>query len=154
MSEPKDPNTYVDENAPVVDRGIKFVAGKEIYNLAFHCTIKDLWPREHQKAEPQWVESINNYLVDFCRPIRTIADELRCVACNQQVTGHHILLMNQATKHALSWDPSTNEGRCEGCGYPVRVRHTIRTLDGQQVLVDLQDFPLFYHPSAIKKRGR
>lgn len=133
---------------------VRSLAGVIFANSAYHCRPKDLWPQGYREMQPEWVEPIETYLRDFARPIRTIADELRCLACDLQVTGHHVGLQDWRIKNALSYDPdpkTSMEGRCGGCGYPCRLHHAIFMPNGGPLLVRLVPFPLFYHPHSTAK---
>jgi hypothetical protein len=106
---------------------------------------------EELNQHPEWREPIEKYLAAFCEPIRTIADEIKCVACDEQVTGHHIGLQHWKFKQKLVYsEEGTKEGRCANCGYPCRLKHEIFTPENT-LLVRLSGFPLFYHPSATQQ---
>lgn len=135
--------------------GIIVVNGTALRNTAYPCMAVDLWPTDVRKAKPEWVEAMNLYLTDFCRPVRSIADEIKCVACDSQVTGHHVLLTDWKNKEALTYSPhGTMEGRCTRCAYPMRMKHEIFSGDKTQLLVRLEGFPLFYYPPSLKKVQR
>lgn len=126
--------------------------GMLLANPAYICRPKDLWPKGYKELKPEWVDPIERYLASFARPIRTIADEIKCVACDRQVTGHHVGLADWRFKTALTYSPEgTMEGRCNGCGYPVRVDHKMVMSNGGPLLVHLKGFPLFYHPIATQR---
>jgi len=128
---------------------ILYVSGHALHTPAYHCRPGHLWPKDIALAEPEWVHSMEVYLANFCEPVRTIADEIRCVACNIQVTGHHVLLTDWRTKSTIKFAPNgTMEGHCVNCGYPCRLNHQIFSLQTKQLLVHLKNFPLFYHPQA------
>jgi hypothetical protein len=121
--------------------------GVVLANPAYHCRPRDLWPTELDELPMEFWHPLEEYLKRFSRPVRTIADEIRCLACDKQVTGHHVGLQDWRYKSAMTYSTEgTCEGRCNGCGYPVRLFHEIRTLDGEKLIVRLNGFPLFYHP--------
>jgi hypothetical protein len=119
---------------------------------AKHCRPKHLWPNGMQELDqhPDWKESIERYLAAFCEPVTTAAKEICCVACNEQVTGHHMGLDDPRYATKLTYSPEgTMEGRCSGCGYPCRLRHEIALPTGQPLVRIV--IPLFYHPSACQQ---
>lgn len=138
--------TEEDEVAVRQMNGILFV------NNAYHCRPKDLWPSELVDAKPEWVRAMELYLANFCRPIQSIAREVKCVACDKQLTGAyaHMADWRHASAVTVNTSSATLEGRCSGCGYPVRCRHEIKLPDGR-TLVRLDNFPLCYHPSATER---
>jgi hypothetical protein len=151
MTENKISDTYIipprSEERPVRSLG-DFVFA----NDAWHCRPVHLWPRGIKDMLEEWREPIERYLAAFCEPVTTAAKEVCCVACNEQVTGHHVGLDHWKFKQKLTYSPEgTREGRCTTCGYPCRLLHRIVSLDGQHLLVELSDFPLFYHPSATQQ---
>lgn len=134
---------------------VQIFAGQRLKNPIYHCRPEHLWPKDIQQANPSWVKDISLYCANFAEPIRTIADELKCPACDKQVTGHHILLTDWRHKDAITYSPhGTMEGNCTGCGYPCRLKHEIRWSETGQMLVTLKNFPLFYHPSATERLSR
>ncbi len=145
-------NPKVEQRVEDKERPVRSCAGVVLANDAYHCRVVDLWPKGVAEAKPEWITAINDYLWAFARPVRTIADEIRCVACDKQVTGAHVGLAEWRTKTALTYSEEGDmEGRCTGCGYPARLRHRILTRDQTAVLVELKGFPLFYHPDATVK---
>lgn len=128
----------------------RYAQGVELKNPAYHCRPKDLWPKGVASAEQSWLDAMQLYLANFARPIRSIADEIKCLACNTQVTGHHVIITDWRHRTKLKYSPEgTMEGSCTNCGYPARLKHDIYL--GQQLLVSLKGFPLFYHPSATER---
>lgn len=122
-------------------------------NDAYHCRPIHLWPNEIKDAKPEWLPPMERYLAAFCKPIRTIADEIKCVACDEQVTGHHVGFDHYKYRSNLKFQrEGTWEGRCASCGYPCRLKHRIFMPNGQP-LVELIGFPLFYHPSATQRNN-
>lgn len=133
------------------ERPVRIFSGIVLANDAYHCRPKHLWPNDISQAKPEWIPPMELYLANFCKPIRTIADEIRCVACDEQVTGHHVGVLDYRVRGKLGWsEEGTKEGRCLSCGYPMRMRHQIFMPDDGPRLVDLNGFPLFYHPSATQ----
>lgn len=131
---------------------VEIFAGRRLKNPAYHCRPEHLWPKGISEAQPEWVTQMELYLANFCEPIRTIADEVKCMACDKQVTGHHILLTDWRHKDAIKFSPhGTMEGTCTGCGYPCRLKHEIFVKDTRKLIVRLDNFPLFYHPSATNR---
>lgn len=117
-----------------------------------HCRPKHLWPTGLSEMLPEWVEPVERYLAAFAEPVRTIADEVRCPSCDLQVTGHHIILADYRYKTNINYSPEgTMEGRCTGCGYPCRLKHDIFVPGTTKRIVGLENFPLFYHPSATQR---
>jgi len=134
---------------------VQIFAGKRLKNPALHCRPEHLWPSDIKTAPIEWIHSMEIYLANFCKPNRTIADELKCTGCNTQVTGHHVLLADWRHKDAISFDPKgAREGKCNHCGYPCRLDHKIHSLESGKLLVHLKNFPLFYHPSATIRMMR
>lgn len=135
------------------ERPVKHLNGVILANDAFHCRPKDLWPNDMEHAKPEWVPYMELYLANFCRPIQSIAKEVKCVACDKQLTGAYAYMADWKSQNAVNFDPGspTLEGKCDGCGYPVRCKHTIKLPNGQ-VLVRLDNFPLCYHPSATERK--
>lgn len=129
--------------------------GFVLANPAYHCRHDHLFPpRAGEPPVPEgWRMACDLYLANFCKPIRNIANQVSCVACNQLM----VAPQGKQLANAISWDPNTEfgEGRCEGCGYPIRTGHKIWELPrhGRQLLVSLPFFPLCYHPRALEKRS-
>ncbi len=94
------------------------------------------------------------YFGNFCEPVRNLANEVHCVACNQKLTGPYGM-DDWRTRAALHVDTSspTLEARCSGCAYPVRCRHVVKLTD-ERVLVHLDWFPLMYHPRTLTGKLR
>ena len=134
------------------ERPVRICNGIVLPTPAYICRPEDLWPTEMKEAKSEWIEPIRRYLQDFTRPIRTIADEIRCLACDEQVTGHHVGLIDPRFKNKLDYAPEgTYEGRCTNCGYPCRLLHKIYMPNGGPLLVRLVGFPLFYHPDSTAR---
>jgi hypothetical protein len=136
-----------DEEVPV-----RTFNGFVFANDAWHCRPIHLWPKGVDELEkhPDWKDQIERYLAAFCEPVTTAAKEICCVACNEQVTGAYINVEDWRHKGKLEFSQEgTWEGRCRSCGYPCRLKHEIML--GELLLVRLQAFPLFYHPSATQR---
>lgn len=136
------------------ERPARSLAGYVFANDAWHCRPIHLWPNGMSELEkhPEWKEPIESYLAAFCEPVTTAAKEICCVACNEQVTGAYMSLQDWKQKGKLQFSlEGTREGRCRSCGYPCRLRH--RIFLGETPLVGLDDFPLFYHPSATQPKN-
>jgi hypothetical protein len=143
MGNPKTEQRVGEDEVPV-----RTFMGQVLANPAYHCKGVDLWPNEIKELSEEHIAGLDAYLERFSRPVRTIADEIRCVACDFQVTGAHVGLQDWRHKTALTYSTEgTCEGRCNQCGYPVRLFHEIRSLNGERLLVRLNGFPLFYHPN-------
>jgi hypothetical protein len=135
------------------ERPVRIFNSIVLVNDARHCRPKHLWPKGGRELDqhPGWRDQIERYLAAFCEPVRTIADELRCVACDEQVTGHHVGIMDWRYRNRLTFsEEGSMEGRCTKCGYPCRLKHEI-SLPSGQLLVRLVGFPLFYHPTACQQ---
>jgi len=139
----------VEDERPVTQKD-----GFVFANPAYHARHDDLWPPKAGEEPPRdsWRQAIDLYLANFCRPVRSIANEVKCFACNMLLTKPYA----GPGARGLTVDPHspTLEGRCDGCGWPVRCRHEILTLptEGSQPLVRLDYFPMSYHPSAIERK--
>jgi hypothetical protein len=133
------------------ERPVRTFNGFVFANDAKHCRPRHLWPRGHTEIKEEWRESIERYLAAFCEPVTTAAKEICCVACNEQVTGHHVGLDDYRHRTKLTYSPEgTMEGRCTTCGYPCRIKHRI-VGPNNVLLVELTEFPLFYHPTACQQ---
>lgn len=129
------------------EKPVRICNGMVLANSAFHCKPVDLWPTKLKEAKPEWIPAMEHYLNAFARPVRTIADEIRCLACDEQVTAHHLGLADPRFKHKLEFSEKwPHEGRCTSCGYPCQLGHQI--FYGDELLVKLSNFPLFFHPDA------
>lgn len=115
-----------------------------------HCRPRHLWPQGHQNFSEDERKAAEIYLANFAEPIRSIAEEVKCPACDSQVTGHHTIVTDWRHKNAITWDPQTMEGHCVTCGYPMRMSHKV--LLGDRVIFFLKEFPLFYHPNATQSK--
>lgn len=144
-------NPKVEQRVEEDERPALTCNGIVLANPAYHCKPVDLWPNDLKEAKPEWIPPMERYLFDFCRPVRTIADEVRCVSCDRQVTGAYVHLADWRQRKAMSFDEKwPYEGRCLGCGYPARLGHEILSPEGQ-CLVKLSGFPLFYHPDSTSR---
>lgn len=135
--------------------GIRQYSGNVFKNIAKHCRPRHLFPAgDLLDAQPEWINAIELYLANFCEPVRNIANEVHCVACNQKLTGPQGMV-DWKTRGAMLVDTTipTKEGRCSGCAYPVRCDHRIELPDGRLV-VHLSWFPMQYHPSTLSGRTR
>lgn len=138
------------------ERPVRIHNGMVLANDVYHCRPKHLWPRQQDSKELEqhedWRRAIEKYLAAFAAPIRTIADEVKCPACDTQVTAHHGGLEDYRFRNNLKFKrEGTWEGRCGTCGYPCRLVHLIGLPNSDVVLVHLKGFPLFYHPSATSQ---
>ena len=132
-------------------------AGHLFKNKALHCRPRHLFPlSDLQEAEGVWVNRIELYLANFCEPVRNIANEIHCVACNQRLTGPQGMRQwknfNPAQALAIDAASPTGECRCTGCGYPGRAVHEIRMPDGR-LIVRVEWLPLQYHPTTLSRNG-
>lgn len=144
------------------ERPIHSLQGYVFTHAAYHARHDDLWPpKAGQEPVPdEFRQAIDLYLGNFCRPIKSIASEVRCVACGEDLTTPYgrSALVTQLGGARLKVDRQTPtlEGRCGNCGYPVRCKHTIRPLAPRPAfppLVQLDFFPMCYHPSATDRMG-
>lgn len=149
-------NFWQEDKIPTLEeeRPIKNHNGFVFSNPAFHCRHDDLWtPRPGDNLSTEGRRAIDVYLANFCRPVQSIAKEVRCVACNVNLT----FPMGGRERRTITMDTSsaTKEGRCTDCGYPLRCTHIITLLPPHppHVVVKLEFFPLCYHPSATKRAG-
>lgn len=148
--------------SPEEEKPIKSYNGFVFSNSAWHARHDDLWPPKAGEARPpqEFRDAIDLYLGNFCRPIKSIANEVRCVACNEDLTtpyGRKELITNLGgARLKIDRASPTLEARCGNCGYPVRCAHSISPLPPRPkfpLLVKLDFFPLCYHPSATDRRG-
>jgi len=124
-------------------------------NKAYHCRPEHLFPSgDLETARPEWVSVMTLYLANYCEPVRNIANEIHCVACNAKLTGPYGM-EDWRSRGALSVDESldTHEARCVNCGYPARCSHTMNMPDGR-LLVRLSWLPLMYHPRTLSGSTR
>jgi hypothetical protein len=125
-------------------------AGFVFKNQAWHCRPEHLFPAaDLDTAEEQWKQVMTLYFANFCEPVRNLANEIHCVACNAKLTGPYGMA-DWRSRQALNVDESedTAEARCTGCGYPARCNHTLKMPDGR-LLVKLSWLPLMYHPTTL-----
>lgn len=125
-------------------------------NPAWFCRHDDLWPPKPGEPLPddRQRKSIDLYLANFCRPVKSIANEVRCVACGQDLTtpyGQKVKTSLTQTFLKVDRQSPTGEAKCGGCGYPVRTKHVIRYIGSSIPVVKLDFFPLCYHPSATDR---
>lgn len=125
------------------------LAGTEFKHLAYRCKATDLWPNDVKELSAAHQHDLDVYLGDFARPIRNIADEVSCFACGAQLTARTQETADKLGK-TVECDEVTGEGRCLGCGYPLRALHLMYSTEGQ-LLVRLMGFPLLYHPYSTKR---
>lgn len=134
------------------ERPVRIFNSIVLANDAYHCRPIHLWPKELSEAKAEWLPPMEQYLAAFCKPIRTIANEINCIACDEQVTGHQMGLADYRFKAKLNFEKEgTWEGRCASCGYPCRLKHDIFVPGTSFRIVGLTEFPLFYHPHATQK---
>lgn len=134
------------------ERPVRTFNGHILANDALHCRPRHLWPKgmDELNKHPDWKEAIERYLGAFCDPVINAAKQIHCVACNDQVTGAYTDMDDWRVRGKLEFSmEGTREGKCKNCGYPCRLRH--RIMLGTLPLVALDDFPLFYHPSATQR---
>jgi hypothetical protein len=152
------------ETIPSVEeeKPIRNLHGYVFSNPAYHARHDDLFPpKAGEPPVPQeFRDAIDIYLGNFCRPVRSIANEVRCVACNEDLTTPYgrEALITQLGGARLKVDRQSPDldARCGNCGYPVRCRHVISPLPPRPpvpVLVRLDFFPMCYHPRATDRRG-
>ena len=134
------------------ERPVRHLNSIVFVHEAYHCRAKHLWPKDYTQIKDEWQDPIERYLAAFAKPIRSIADELRCFVCDAQLTGHSILLKDYRFQNNLTFSrEGTWEGRCTQCGYPCRLKHDIFMPNNGPRLVGLTGFPLLYHPSATQR---
>lgn len=135
----------------VIELPVRKLAGRELKHPAYVCRAVDLWPSEIRELSDQHHQDLDNYLRDFARPIRNIADEMSCLGCGAQLTARTEKTA-QKLGRTVDVDEETGEGRCLNCGYPLRALHMMRSRQGQ-LLVRLVGFPLLYHPNSTKRNS-
>lgn len=133
----------------VLEMPVRSLSGRELKHPAYVCTARDLWPKGLDELLPAQQQDLDNYLRDFARPIRNMADEVSCLGCGSQLTAR-----TETTAKSLGQtveaDLRTGEGRCLHCGYPLRALHKMYSREGE-LLVQLSSFPLLYHPHSTKR---
>ena len=140
---------------PEEEKPVTTLLGMVLANKAWHARHDDLWPPKagQEPVKPEWRDAIDLYLGNFCRPVKSIANEVHCVACNGLLTKPYA----GPDHRGISVDPTspTLEAKCESCGYPIRCKHaiTLPPPNNHVLLVRLEYFPLCYHPSATERRG-
>lgn len=127
------------------------VAGRELKHPAYVCRAIDLWPTELGELAESYRQDLDNYLKDFARPVRNIADEVDCIGCGAQLTARTEKTAKRLGQ-TVEVHPDTGEGRCIKCGYPLRALHKMHGRDGK-LLVRLASFPLCYHPSSTSRNN-
>lgn len=134
----------------ILEMPTRTAGGRSLKNPAYVCTARDLWPTELDELTEDYRHDLDCYLRNFCRPVRNIADEVKCVACDAQLTAR---LQSTADKlgRTVEIDERTGEGRCIKCGYPLRAVHRMYGSDGR-LLVSLVGLPLMYHPHATERK--
>jgi len=131
---------------------VSSVNGFVFKHPATHCRVKHLWPPKPGETVPEeWTNAMTLYLANFAEPVRNLANQVQCFACNSLLTGPYGMA-DWRTRGAISLntDTPTLEGKCNGCGWPLRAFHEIKLPTGQ-LLVRLDGFPLLYHPSATER---
>ncbi len=137
------------------ETAVRSYSGYMLKNRALHCRPKHLFPQaDLETAAPAWTTAMQLYFANFCEPVRNLANEVHCVACNARLTGPQGMA-DWLTRGALMVDTEseTLEARCTACAYPARCAHRVYLPDGRLV-VALNWFPLQYHPSAMDGRLR
>lgn len=137
------------------EKPIRSLNGFVFANPAWHARHDDLWPPKAGVDLPleEWRRAIDLYLANFCRPIKSIANEVHCVACDGLLTmpygkaGHKGIIVDKSSFGL--------ESKCAGCGYPIRCKHVITMPEPNNhvILVKLDYFPMCYHPSATERAG-
>lgn len=129
-------------------------------NKAWHCRVPDLWTKEKQ-PESEWFNPeeeniLTLYLANFCRPYKNIASQIKCVACDEWLTGVYGQGDDWKWRDAVRMEEGspTKEGRCSNCGYPLRARHLVKNTHSGKPIVFLDDFPLMYHPRTLSGQLR
>ena len=138
------------------EKPVRSLKGMIFANPAWHARHDDLWPPKAgvEGPTPDQRRMIDVYLANFCRPIKSIANEVRCVACNEDLTtpyGKNIKTSFGRVYLKIDQQTSTKEARCGGCGYPIRTKHTIKYIGSSIPVVTLDFFPMCYHPSATDR---
>jgi hypothetical protein len=138
------------------EKPIRSLKGMIFANSAWHARHDDLWPPKAGEQGPteEQRRAIDVYLANFCRPIKSIANEVRCVACNEDLTtpyGKDIKTSFGRVYLKLDRESPTGEARCGGCGYPIRTKHKITYIGTSIPVVTLAFFPMCYHPSATDR---
>lgn len=134
---------------------VRGFGGYTFKNPALHCRPEYLFPKaDLETAQPEWVEALVLYFANFCEPVRNIANEIHCVACNTKLTGPQGM-DDWRTRGALAvnLESPKREARCTTCGYPTRCAHQVFLPNGKLV-VALNWFPLQYHPHALSGQVR
>lgn len=135
----------------IIELPVRTLAGRELKHPAYVCRARDLWPRGVDELEESKEQDLNNYLRDFARPVRNIADEVDCLGCGAQLTARTEKTAKRLGR-TVEIDEKTGEGRCLSCGYPLRALHMMYSRQGQ-LLVRLESFPLMYHPNSTKRNS-
>lgn len=135
------------------ERPIRRHGGFTFKNDALHCRLNHLFPAaDLAEANEQWTKVMELYFANFCEPVRNLANEIHCVACNAKLTGPYGLADWRTVGAVLLDETSpTLEGRCTNCAYPLRARHILHMPSGE-LLLKLEWIPLLYHPSTLQSR--
>lgn len=134
-----------------MDLPVRELAGVALKHPAHRCTARDLWPTELDELSKAHQADLDRYLSDFAKPIRNIANEVSCVGCGSLLTAAHPDTAKRLGR-TVDVDEQTGEGRCLGCGYPLRALHNIVSREGR-LLVQLVGFPLLYHPHSTSRNN-
>lgn len=119
-------------------------------NPAVHCRPDHLFKISKDEPYPDhWRIPTELYFANFCKPIKTLANETECIACGTTMTAPQGEYRGQGKGLVLDLESDYLEGRCGNCGYPVRARHFV--FNKEQLVVKLDFFPMNYHPSALQE---
>jgi len=136
------------------EKAVTVFHGVQLMSPAYHARHDDLWPPRAGEALPkeEWRRAIDLYLGNFCRPEKTIANHVKCVACDLELSGSQLTYRKSALK--LNTETESAEASCSRCGYPVRCKHkiTMPAPNEHVILVVLDFFPMCYHPTATENR--
>lgn len=135
----------------MIEAPVRELAGHTLAHPAYRCSVRDLWPTEAKELSGSHQQDLENYLSDFARPVRNIADEMSCIGCGAQLTARTQQTADKIGR-TVDVDEETGEGRCLKCGYPLRALHMIYSRQGQ-LLVKLVGFPLLYHPGSTSRNS-
>lgn len=115
------------------------------------CAVEDLFTHEPLTPEQEGIiQGYRDYLKDFAAPV-VVEGKRFCHNCGGEFNG--LLSTLGLTSHvAFEWGLTHGEGRCSGCGWPMRGHHYAKTETGEQ-LFTLRNFPLAYMPEHVERRG-
>lgn len=138
------------------EKPVSSLKGMMFKHQAWHARHDDLWPPKAGEKRPtdEQRRTIDLYLANFCRPIKSIANEVACVACGKNLTapyGQLKVSFQDTPPLKIDRHSFTREARCGNCGYPVRCKHVIKYTGSNIPLVRLDFFPMCYHPIATDR---